>query len=124
MKIFKFAVILAVLLANCHVFDDWGDEADVVMKFEDNNLTIMKGGLANFVLKIEPPDAYENLGVSYEISNKSVGVIYRGDRNGVLISGIGEGSCIITAKLGDVEARGVLTVTENLEFYKQENIKK
>jgi len=106
------------LLSSCHFFDNWNTEDEVTMYFLDPNLTVMRSGLVYFVLKIEPEDAKAKTGVEYKVSNQSIALIYKGDRKGVQVSAVGEGSCIITAFLGESKAEAVLTVTPRLEAEK------
>jgi len=108
-------IIFSFIFAGCHMFDTWEKAEDVKIYFEDPNLTVMEGGLAYFVLKIEPEDARGNVGVEYEVINKRVGQVYNGNRKGVIVTAKEEGSCTITAWLGDAKAEAVLTVTAKTE---------
>jgi hypothetical protein len=48
--------------------------------------------------------------VDYEILNQEIAAIFRADRRGVVFSGRKEGSTVITAKIGNAEAKAVINV--------------
>jgi len=107
-------ILFCFVLSTCHFFEQFEELDEIKLYFQDPNLTIMKGGLAYFVLVAEPDDTLKNNGVDYKISNNMIARIYKGDRKGVQVNGIEVGSCVVTAISGESKAEAVLVVTQDL----------
>jgi len=106
----KIMVILLLFLGSCHLFDSADDTQNVSVYFNESNVSVYEGGLASLSLRIEPPDRLPYYTVEYKILNEDVAVIFRADRRGVVFSGRKEGSTVITAAIGNAEAKAVINV--------------
>jgi len=106
----KIIILLALLLGSCHMFDPGDDTQNVAVYFNESNVSVYEGGLASLSLRIEPSDGLPYYTVEYTILNEEVAVIFRADRRGVVFAGIKEGATVITAKIGDAEAKAVINV--------------
>jgi len=105
----KVVVLLALFLGSCHLFD--ADETqNVAVYFNESNVSVFEGGLGSLSLRIEPPDTLSYYTVDYSILNEEVAVVFRADRRGVVFSGRKEGSTVITASVGNAEAKAVINV--------------
>jgi hypothetical protein len=105
----KVMILLALLLSSCHLFD--ADETqNVAVYFDESNVSVYEGGLGSLSLRIEPPDILSYYTVDYTILNEEIAVIFRADRRGVVFSGRKEGSTVITASVGNAEAKAVINV--------------
>jgi len=106
----KIMVILLLFLGSCHIFDSVDDTQNVSVYFNESNVSVYEGGLGSLSLRIEPPDRLPYYTVEYKILNEEVAVIFRADRRGVVFSGRKEGATVITATIGDAEAKAVINV--------------
>jgi hypothetical protein len=105
----KIVALLALFLSACHLFD--ADETqNVAVYFNESNVSVYEGGLGSLSLRIEPPDVLSYYAVDYTILNEEIAVIFRADRRGVVFSGRKEGSTVITASIGNAEAKAVINV--------------
>jgi hypothetical protein len=114
MRILKgIGVLLTVfLLGGCHLFDQYNELSTVAVYFDPANIEIFTGGLGSLQVRVEPSDSLEYYDVVYEVLNEDVAVIYRADNRGVVFSGYGAGSTVITARIREAEAKAVITVKE------------
>jgi len=106
----KILMVLLLFLGSCHLFDRVDDTQNVAVYFNESNVSVYEGGLASLSLRIEPPDGLPYYTVHYKILNEEIAVIFRADRRGVVFSGKKEGATVITAKIGDAEAKAVINV--------------
>ena len=105
----KVVVLLALFLGSCHLFD--ADETEnVAVYFNESNVSVYEGGLGSLSLRMEPPDTLSYYTVDYSILNEEIAVVFRADRRGVVFSGRKEGSTVITASVGNAEAKAVINV--------------
>jgi len=105
----KIVVLLALFLSSCHLFD--ADETEnVAVYFNESNVSVYEGGLGSLSLRIEPSDVLSYYTVDYSILNEEIAVVFRADRRGVVFSGRKEGSTVITASIGNAEAKAVINV--------------
>ena len=105
----KIIILLALFLGSCHIFD--ADETQsVAVYFNESNVSVYEGGLGSLSLRIEPPDVLLDNTVEYSILNEEIAVVFRADRRGVVFSGRKEGSTVITASIGNAEAKAVINV--------------
>jgi len=107
-----FALMLAPILSvsSCHLFDEVDDTQNVAVYFNESNVSVYEGGLGSLSLRIEPPDVLSYYTVNYTITNEEIAVIFRADRRGVVFSGRKEGSTVISASVGNAEAKAVINV--------------
>jgi hypothetical protein len=103
-------IILTFFFTSCHFFDRTDDAQNVAVYFNETNVSVYEGGLASLSLRIDPPDGLPYAVVDYQIMNEDVAMIFRADRRGVVFSGRQEGSTVITAKIGNAEAKAVVNV--------------
>ena len=109
----KIIVSLLVLFsASCHLFENTDEAINVAVYFNESNVSVFEGGLGSLSLRIEPADGLSNYTVDYKIFNEDVAMIFRADRRGVVFTGRKAGSTVITAKLGNVEAKAVINVLD------------
>jgi hypothetical protein len=106
----KVVVLLALLLSSCHLFDAVDETQNVAVYFDESNVSVYEGGFGSLSLRIEPPDILSYYTVDYTILNEEIAVIFRADRRGVVFSGRNEGSTVITASVGNAEAKAVINV--------------
>jgi len=106
----KVIALLALLLGSCHLFDAVDETQNVAVYFNESNVSVYEGGLGSLSLRIEPPDILSYYTVDYAILNEEIAVIFRADRRGVVFSGRKEGSTVITASVGNAEAKAVVNV--------------
>ena len=106
----KIMVILLLFLGSCHLFDNVDETQNVAVYFNESNVSVYEGGLASLSLRIEPPDGLPYYTVEYKILNEEVAIIFRADRRGVVFSGRKEGATVITATVGNAEAKAVINV--------------
>jgi len=106
----KIIVLLALFLGSCHLFDGSDETQNVAVYFNESNVSVYEGGLGSLSLRIEPPDTLSYYTVDYSILNEEIAVIFRADRRGVVFSGRKEGSTVITASIGNAEAKAVINV--------------
>jgi len=106
----KIIMIMTLLFSSCHLFDGVEDTQNITVYFNESNVSVYEGGLASLSLRIEPPDRLSYYTVDYKILNEEVAVIFRADRRGVVFSGRKEGSTVITAVIGEAEAKAVINV--------------
>jgi hypothetical protein len=106
----KVVVLLALFLCSCHVFDAVDETQNVAVYFNESNVSVYEGGLGSLSLRIEPADILSYYTVDYKILNEEIAVIFRADNRGVVFSGRKEGSTVITASLGNAEAKAVINV--------------
>ena len=105
----KVMILLVLFLSSCHLFD--ADETqNVAVYFNESNVSVYEGGLGSLSLRIEPPDVLSYYTVEYAILNEEIAVIFRADQRGVVFSGRKEGSTVITASVGNAEAKAVINV--------------
>jgi hypothetical protein len=105
----KVIVLLALFLGSCHLFD--ADEMqDVAVYFNESNVSVYEGGLGSLSLRIEPPDVLSYYAVDYSIMNEEIAVVFRADNRNVVFVGRKEGSTVITASIGNAEAKAVINV--------------
>jgi hypothetical protein len=100
----------ALFSGSCHLFGNVDETENVAVYFNESNVSVYEGGLASLSLRVEPPDGLPYYTVDYEILNQEIAVIFRADRRGVVFSGRKEGSTVITAKIGNAEAKAVINV--------------
>jgi len=100
----------ALFSGACHLFDNADDTENVAVYFNESNVSVYEGGLGSLSLRIEPPDGLPYYTVDYKILNEEIAAIFRADRRGVVFSGRKEGSTVITAKIGNAEAKAVINV--------------
>ena len=103
-------VIAALFFSSCHLFGNMDETRNVAVYFNESNVSVFEGGLGSLSLRIEPSDALTYYTVDYKISNEEVAVIFRADRRGVVFSGRNEGSTVISAIIGNAEAKAVINV--------------
>jgi len=103
-------IFFALFSGSCHLFDDVDKTENVAVYFNESNVSVYEGGLGSLSLRIEPPDGLPYYTVNYEILNGEIAAIFRADRRGVVFSGRKEGSTVITAKIGNAEAKAVINV--------------
>jgi hypothetical protein len=103
-------IILMFFFISCHLFDRVDDAQNVAVYFNETNVSVYEGGLGSLSLRIEPPDGLLYRPVDYRILNEEIAVIFRADRRGVVFSGKKEGSTLITAVIGNAEAKAVINV--------------
>jgi len=112
----KIAILLLILFslisASCHLFENVDETENVAVYFNESNVSVYEGGLGSLSLRIEPPDGLPYYTVDYKILNEEIAVIFRADRRGVVFSGRKKGSTVITAKIGNAEAKAVINVFE------------
>jgi len=106
----KIMVILLLFLGSCHLFDSADETQKVAVYFNESNVSVYEGGLGSLSLRIEPPDSLPYYTVDYKILNEEVAVIFRADRRGVVFSGKKDGATVITATIGNAEAKAVINV--------------
>jgi hypothetical protein len=106
----KVVIVLALFFSSCHLFESVDEAQNVAMYFNESNVSVYEGGLASLSLRIDPPDRLPYYTVEYKILNEEVAVIFRADRRGVVFSGKKEGATVITATIGDAEAKAVINV--------------
>jgi hypothetical protein len=109
--IFILLIILS-LLSSCHLFDNDDELINVAVYFDESNVSVFEGGLGSLSLRIEPPDELSYYTVDYKILNEEIAVIFRSDRRGVVFAGRKPGSTVITAKIGNAEAKAVINVLD------------
>jgi hypothetical protein len=114
--IFSFIFINIVILSfySCHLFENMDETVSTQVYFNESNVTVFRGGLGSLTLKIEPIENLEYYAVDYEIANQQVAMIFKADRRGVVFSGVGIGSTIITARVGNAEAKAVINVINEI----------
>jgi len=103
-------IIIFLLFSSCHLFDNTEETQHVAVYFNESNVSVYEGGLGSLSLRIEPPDRLSYYTVDYKILNEEIAVIFRADRRGVVFSGKQEGSTVITAVIGNAEAKAVINV--------------
>ena len=103
-------ILLLLLITSCHLFNREEDLHNVAVYFNESNVSVYEGGLGSLSLRIEPPDRLTYYTVDYSILNEEVAVIFRADRRGVVFSGKQAGSTVITAAIGNAEAKAVINV--------------
>ena len=106
----KIIALLALFLGSCHIFDAVDETQNVAVYFNESNISVFEGGMGAFSLRIEPMDVLSYYAVDYAILNKEIAVIFRADRRGVVVSGSKEGSTVITASVGNAEAKAIINV--------------
>jgi hypothetical protein len=106
----KVIIVLALFFSSCHLFESVDETQNVAVYFNESNVSVYEGGLASLSLRIEPPDRLPYYTVDYKILNEEVAVIFRADRRGVVFSGRKEGATVITATIGNAEAKAVINV--------------
>ena len=106
----KIVIVLALFLSSCHMFDAADETQSVAVFFNESNVAVYEGGLGSLSLRVEPTDILSNYTVEYKILNEEVAVIFRADMRGVVFSGRKEGATVITATIGDAEAKAVISV--------------
>jgi len=104
------AFALMISVSSCHLFDAVDETQNVAVYFNESNVSVYEGGLGSLSLRIEPPDVLTYYAVEYKILNEEVAVIFRADRRGVVFSGRKEGSTVISASVGNAEAKAVINV--------------
>jgi len=106
-------LFFSLFSGSCHFFENIDETENVAVYFNESNVSVYEGGLGSLSLRIEPPDGLPYYyTVDYKILNEEIAVIFRADRRGVVFSGIKKGSTIITAKIGNAEAKAVINVFE------------
>jgi hypothetical protein len=105
-------LILLTLYSSCHLFDNDDELINVAVYFNESNVSVFEGGLGSLSLRIEPPDGLSYYAVDYAILNEEIAVIFRSDRRGVVFAGRKAGSTVITATIGNAEAKAVINVFE------------
>jgi len=105
-----FALALMASVSSCHIFDADDETQDVAVYFNESNVSVYEGGLGSLSLRIEPMDVLAYYPVNYAILNEEIAVIFRADRRGVVFSGRKEGSTVISASVGNAEAKAVINV--------------
>jgi hypothetical protein len=105
-------IMLLTLFLSCHLFDNNDESINVAVYFNESNVSVFEGGLGSLSLRIEPPDGLSYYTVEYTILNEEVAVIFRSDRRGVVFAGRKPGSTVITAKIGNAEAKAVINVLD------------
>jgi len=106
-------IFFTLFSGSCHLFENADKTENVAVYFNESNVSVYEGGLGSFSLRVEPPDGLPYYTVDYEILNEEIAVIFRADRRGVVFSGRKEGSTVITAKIGNAEAKAVINVFRN-----------
>lgn len=106
-------IVCVISIESCHLFSPDEDYTEVSIYFNESNVTIYKGGLGSFSLRIDPPNGLDYYTVDYTVTNEDIAVIYRADRRGVVVSGKNIGSTVITAKIGNAEAKAVVNVIDD-----------
>jgi hypothetical protein len=106
----KMIIIFTLFCCSCHLFDRTDEAQNVAVYFNETNVSVYEGGLGSLSLRIEPPDGLPYYTVDYQIMNEDIATIFRADRRGVVFSGRQEGSTVITAKIGNAEAKAVINV--------------
>jgi hypothetical protein len=107
-----FLLILLPLFLSCHLFDNNDELINIAVYFNESNVSVFEGGLGSLSLRIEPPDGLEYYTVDYKILDEEIAVIFRSDRRGVVFAGRKAGSTVITATIGNAEAKAVINVLE------------
>jgi len=102
--------VLAISLGSCHMFDTDDETQNVAVYFNESNVSVYEGSLGSLSLRIEPPDILSYYTVNYAILNEEIAVIFRADQRGVVFSGRKEGSTVISASVGNAEAKAVINV--------------
>jgi hypothetical protein len=105
-------IFFALFSESCHLFENVDETEKVAVYFNESNVSVYEGGLGSLSLRIEPPDELAYYTVDYKILNEEIAAIFRADRRGVVFSGRKKGSTIITAKIGNAEAKAVINVFE------------
>jgi len=108
--IITLLIFCALFSGSCHLFEKVDETENVAVYFNESNVSVYEGGLGSLSLRIEPPDRLPYYTVDYGILNEEIAVIFRADRRGVVFSGRKEGSTVITAKIGNAEAKAVINV--------------
>jgi hypothetical protein len=103
-------ISFALFSGSCHLFENVDETENVAVYFNESNVSVYEGGLGSLSLRIEPPDGLPYYTVDYKIFNEEIAAIFRADRRGVVFAGKREGSTIITAKIGNAEAKAVINV--------------
>jgi hypothetical protein len=103
-------IIISLFCVSCHFFDRTDEARNVAVYFNETNVSVYEGGLGSLSLRIEPPDGLPYYTVDYQIMNEEIAMLFRADRRGVVFSGRQEGSTVITAKIGNAEAKAVINV--------------
>jgi hypothetical protein len=109
-KIVIVLIILTIFCGSCHLFDHIDDAQNVAVYFNETNVSVYEGGLGSLSLRIEPPESLPYHSVDYKILNEEIAVLFRADRRGVVFLGKKEGSTLITAVIGNAEAKAVINV--------------
>jgi len=105
-------ILFALFSASCHMFENADETKNVAVYFNETNVSVYEGGLGSLSLRIEPPDGLPYYTVDYAILNEEIAMIFRADRRGVVFAGKKAGSTVITAKIGNAEAKAVINVFE------------
>jgi len=105
-------IIFAIFSGSCHLFETVDETENVAVYFNESNVSVYEGGLASLSLQIVPPDRLPYYTVDYKILNEEIAMIFRADRRGVVFTGLKAGSTVITAKIGNAEAKAVINVFE------------
>jgi hypothetical protein len=105
-------LIVFTIFSSCHLFDNEDGLINVAVYFDESNVSVFEGGLGSLSLRLEPPEGLSYYTVEYKIFNEEIAVIYRSDRRGVVFAGRKAGSTVITAKIGNAEAKAVITVLD------------
>jgi len=109
-KVVIAALALMVCASSCHLFEAVDETQNVAVYFNESNVSVYEGGLGSLSLRIEPSDILSYYTVDYAILNEEIAVIFRADRRGVVFSGRKEGSTVISASVGNAEAKAVINV--------------
>jgi len=104
-------IVVVLLLSSCHLFEE-EEHNNVQVYFDESNVSVFTGGMGSLSLRIEPPETMEQFDVHYAILNENIAMIFRADRRGVVFYGLEKGSTVITARIGNAEAKAVINVVE------------
>lgn len=109
----KIIIILPILMfMSCHLLDTDDEDLSVAVYFNESNVSVFEGGLGSLTLRIEPADGLSHYAVDYRILNEDIAIIFRADRRGVVFAGRMAGSTVISARIGNAEAKAVINVIE------------
>lgn len=109
-KVFILFVI-SFLFLSCNLLHmtDYKSYVDM-LEFKNGKYYVEVGEMCVLNLGCEPSDSFSYLDTEYTVSDESICVITDSTDNYCFIQGIKEGTAIITAKLGNKNAKCIVSV--------------